>query len=170
MSATSEIEALKQLESLAQELASSLLSRGLSVATVESCTGGLLAGLLTSLSGSSNWFDRGFVTYSNLAKHQQIGVGLNTVENFGAVSEQVAAEMAEGGLLKSEATMAISVTGVAGPGGGSVEKPVGTVWIAWAQEGALTLVKQFRFEGDRASIRIQTIHQAISQAVVLLSY
>ncbi len=122
--------------------------------TAESCTAGLLAAEITSVPGSSDWFDRGFVTYSNLSKHEMLSVKLETLEKFGAVSEQTAREMAEGALQKSNATISLAVTGIAGPDGGTPEKPVGTVWFAWASRGLFeTFALIQHFQGDRANIR-----------------
>ena len=113
-------------------LADALKARGLMMATAESCTGGLIAGACTSLSGSSDWFDRGFVTYSNAAKAEMLGVPEALIDAHGAVSEPVARAMAAGAVARSAAQLAVAVTGVAGPTGGSAEKPVGTVWFGWA--------------------------------------
>ncbi len=168
MSLVNELAVIDQLESQVKALSIMLLQQELKLVTVESCTGGLLAGIFTSLSGSSHWFDRGFITYSNKAKSEQVGVNSDTLNRYGAVSAQAAIEMADGGLRNSEAHFAISITGVAGPSGGSVEKPVGTVCIAWARQGAATVVQQYLFDGDRASIRRQSIQQAITQAIGLL--
>lgn len=130
--------------------------------TAESCTAGLLAAEITSVSGSSDWFDRGFVTYSNLSKQEMLSVKAGTLEKFGAVSEETAREMAEGALQKSVATISLSVTGIAGPDGGTPDKPVGTVWFGWASKGlfeSFALVQHF--EGDRTSIRQQATQFAL---------
>ena len=133
-----------------------LASRSLRLVTAESCTGGLIASSLTSIPGSSEWFDGAFVTYRVDAKTRFLGVPSATLDRFGPVSEPVARAMAEGALAKSDADVALSVTGLAGPGGGEVDKPVGTVWLAWAcraLEPSFVQAEEHRFEGDRAAIR-----------------
>lgn len=152
---------------LVGQLASQLLGNGLKIATVESCTGGRVASVLTDLAGSSDWFDRGFVTYSNQSKIEMVGVRAETLELEGAVSEQVAIEMAEGGVLHSEADCALSITGVAGPGGGSPEKPVGMVCFAWAGLSAGTQVKTAYFQGTRSQIRQQSVACAVQHSIRL---
>jgi nicotinamide-nucleotide amidase len=117
---------------LVEDLATALLARGWKLATAESCTGGLIAGACTDLAGSSNWLERGFVSYSNAAKTELLGVDAALIARYGAVSEPVARAMAQGALQYSKAQCALAVTGIAGPGGGSADKPVGTVWFAWA--------------------------------------
>ena len=149
-------------ETLAIEaLAAALMEKGLLLATAESCTGGGVAHACTGLAGSSDWFIGGFVTYSNLAKARMIGVPEELIAEHGAVSEPVARAMADGVLAHSEATISVSITGVAGPGGGSVEKPVGTVWFAWAVQGQSTVSQCSLFSGDRASVREQSVAHAI---------
>ena len=145
------------LTTLATSVGARLKARGLRLATAESCTGGWVAGAVTAISGSSEWFDRGFVTYSNDAKMEMLGVSAATLEAFGAVSEQTAGEMAAGALAHSHAQLALSITGVAGPGGGSVEKPVGMVCFGWAGEGGAPLVITRNFSGDRESVRRQSV-------------
>ncbi len=130
------------------------------LATAESCTGGLIAAACTDLAGSSQWFDRGFITYSNAAKTEMLGVDAALIAQFGAVSEQVAAAMAQGAVKNSFAQVSVAVTGVAGPTGGSVEKPVGTVWIAWCVNGQVS-TKLCRFDGARAIVRAMTVEQAL---------
>ncbi len=148
------------LMELLQPLASALKARGQMLATAESCTGGLIAGACTELSGSSEWFERGFVTYSNAAKHELLGVPWDLIDRFGAVSEPVAQAMATGALARSVAQWAVAVTGVAGPTGGSTEKPVGTVWFAWATpEGVFS--ERRLWEGDRAAVRQATVAHAL---------
>ncbi len=142
---------------LATIVGARLKARGLRLATAESCTGGWVAGAVTAIAGSSEWFDRGFVTYSNDAKMEMLGVSAATLEAFGAVSEQTAGEMAAGALAHSHAQFALSITGVAGPGGGSVEKPVGMVCFGWAGEGGAPLVITRNFSGDRESVRRQSV-------------
>jgi nicotinamide-nucleotide amidase len=153
---------------LVPQLAMELLQRGQRVCTAESCTGGLIAKSFTDLAGSSDWFDRGFVTYSNAAKSEMLGVPASLIDDYGAVSEAVASAMASGALHHSEADYAIAVTGVAGPGGGSAEKPVGTVWIAVASTDQLGL-RCHLFDGDRSSVREATLVSAIKALLDLLS-
>lgn len=150
---------MDELEKLAQTLGEALHAHGEVLALAESCTGGMVAASITSIAGSSAWFDRGFVTYSNLSKTQMLGVSPTTLDMFGAVSEQTAEEMAKGALQFSQATMAGSITGIAGPTGGTLQKPVGTVCFAWAhQDGRFKLSTQL-FSGDRTQIRHQaTVH------------
>ncbi len=149
------------LDRLVAVLADALRARGLRIATAESCTGGLIAGACTELAGSSDWFDRGFVTYSNEAKAEMLGVDAAVIASHGAVSEPVARSMAGGALSRSLADLAVAVTGVAGPGGGSAAKPVGTVWLAWAWRaadgGVETDALLQRFAGDRAAVRQATV-------------
>jgi len=137
-----------------------LLNSGWKLATAESCTGGLIAAACTELSGSSNWFERGFVTYSNEAKTELLGVDAALIARHGAVSEEVARAMAQGALQRSHAQVALSVTGVAGPTGGSAAKPVGTVWFGWATPGGVTTNMRL-FAGDRAAVRAAAVHHAL---------
>lgn len=146
---------------LVETLASELKTRGLMMATAESCTGGLIAGACTELSGSSDWFERGFVTYSNAAKVELLGVPAELIDTHGAVSEPVARAMAAGAVAQSRARLAVSVTGVAGPTGGTPGKPVGTVWFGWATpQGVFT--EHQRFDGDRAAVRRATVVHALA--------
>lgn len=147
--------------SLVQELAAALLARGWMMTTAESCTGGLIAAACTELAGSSNWFDRGVVTYSNKAKVDLLDVPAHLIEQHGAVSESVALAMAQGALAKSQADMAVAVTGVAGPSGGSSDKPVGTVWIAWAAKDGRRYAERHLFAGGRSVVRAATVHCAL---------
>jgi nicotinamide-nucleotide amidase len=133
----------------------------LKLAVAESCTGGGLAYWLTSIPGSSEWFDRGFVTYSNAAKKEMLGVSEETLTKYGAVSSETAGEMAEGTLKHSQADVAIAITGIAGPGGGSVQKPVGTVWIGCSSRTAKTITQDYLLLGDRTTIREQSISLAL---------
>ena len=144
-----------------------MLEKGLFLATAESCTGGLIAAACTDLAGSSAWFERGFVTYSNAAKTDMLGVDAALIAQHGAVSEPVARAMAFGAIRHSHAQVSVAVTGVAGPAGGSVDKPVGTVWFAWSVNGSLHS-EMMRFNGDRASVRQATVHHAMSKLLVLL--
>jgi nicotinamide-nucleotide amidase len=141
-------------------LADALRSRGWRMASAESCTGGLVAATCTSLAGSSDWFERGWVTYSNLAKTAELGVDAALIETHGAVSEAVARAMAEGAVAQSGAQCALSVTGVAGPGGGSAAKPVGTVWFGWATpQGVFT--ERLLLPGDRSTVRLAATAHAL---------
>lgn len=145
----------KQLRQLSITVGNKLKERGAWVTCAESCTGGWVAKALTDIAGSSAYFDRGFVTYSNAAKHDLLGVQESTLESYGAVSEAVVQEMAHGALRKANADFAISISGIAGPDGGSAEKPVGTVWFAFATgEGQIVARKQL-FHGDRDAVRLQ---------------
>lgn len=157
---------------LTQQLAQILLAKGFKIALAESCTGGLLAAHLTSLAGSSDWFERGFVTYSNQAKEESIGVPKELIERHGAVSEEVARAMAEGVLNHSLAQVSVAITGIAGPGGGSANKPVGMVCFAWGiQENNLIQIRSHtkQFSGDRQSIREQACVYAIKSLLEQLS-
>ncbi|HEX9627637.1 MAG TPA: nicotinamide-nucleotide amidohydrolase family protein [Acidiferrobacterales bacterium] len=145
----------------AEQLGRMLKAAGEMLATAESCTGGWVAETLTALPGSSHWFERGFVTYSNVAKHEMLGIGNDVLLRYGAVSEPVARAMAEGALARSHADLALAVTGIAGPGGGSVEKPVGTVCFAWAARGRPTRSSTLRFDGDRVAVRRQSVQWAL---------
>ncbi len=151
---------------LAQVVGQALQSQQKSLVTAESCTGGWIAQALTDVPGSSLWFDRGFVTYSNAAKIQMLGVKPETLQRFGAVSAQTVTEMVIGALLHSDADVAIAVTGIAGPSGGTEEKPVGTVFIAWASKVAGYKVLQQCFSGDRQDIRRQTVLMALKGLTV----
>lgn len=152
-----------------ETLATLLKTKGLKVATAESCTGGGIAKVLTDLAGSSDWFECGFVTYSNESKQSMLGVDANTLSQWGAVSEAVVKEMAEGVLARSYARLAVAVSGVAGPGGGSPGKPVGTVWVAWALQEQGVTAECFHFQGDRDAVRCQTIEAAIEGLMRLAS-
>ncbi len=156
------------LEKLAEAVGQRLLARQALLATAESCTGGWIAQVVTSVPGSSAWFDRGFVTYSNQAKQEMLGVAPETLAAHGAVSAQVAAEMAAGVLSHSQAWVAVAVTGVAGPGGGSEDKPVGTVYLAWARRDQAPLIQRRQFAGDREEIRRQTVRVALERLIELL--
>ena len=146
----------------AAALLDDLRAHGVTVATAESCTGGLIAAALTEIAGSSDVVDRGFVTYSNAAKMELLGVPEELLAAHGAVSEPVARAMAEGALKRALAGIAVSVTGVAGPGGGSAEKPVGTVWFGCALRGSATHAERQVFPGDRAAIRAATVLRAFA--------
>nr|WP_307690261.1 CinA family protein [Variovorax ginsengisoli] len=139
------------------------------LATAESCTGGLIAGACTDLSGSSAWFERGFVTYSNEAKTELLGVSAAWIDTHGAVSEPVARAMAEGAVARSHAQVSLAVTGVAGPTGGTPDKPVGTVWFGWSVGGEVRTERR-RFEGDRAAVRAATVLHALQTLVLRLQH
>ena len=164
---------------LTEQLADVLQQHGWMLATAESCTGGLIAANCTDLSGSSNWFERGFVTYSNEAKHEMLGVDSALIAEHGAVSQEVVAQMVLGALRHSRAQVALATSGIAGPTGGSADKPVGTVWFAWATpsdsgptidaESAWVKTECLHFAGDRAAIRKAAVQHAIHVLVELLS-
>ena len=152
---------------LTKTLAQILLSRNWTVSLAESCTGGLVCATLTELAGSSEWFERGYITYSNEAKTECIGVPALLIESHGAVSEQVAKAMAEGARINSGSNVAISITGIAGPSGGSAAKPVGTICFGWSTENQ-TLTKTMHFDGDRQMIRQQAAEFAMTELITLL--
>jgi nicotinamide-nucleotide amidase len=149
-------------------LADSLLHKGLKLVTAESCTGGLISAACIDLAGSSNWFERGFVTYSNDAKAELLDVDARLLQRAGAVCEGVARAMAQGALAHSHAQVAVAVTGVAGPTGGSPSKPVGTVWFGFAVPGQL-ITEKCHFDGDRAAVRAATVRHALTRLVELLA-
>ncbi|MBK7548224.1 MAG: CinA family protein [Rhodoferax sp.] len=148
-------------------MADLMQKKGWFLATAESCTGGLISAACTDLSGSSNWFERGFVTYSNEAKTDLLGVDAALINQHGAVSEAVARAMVQGAILRSGAQVAVAVTGVAGPTGGTAAKPVGTVWFGFATPAGV-ITETRRFDGDRAAVREATVHHALVQLVELL--
>jgi len=150
-SLTTNIEAVAQL----------LKAKDLRMATAESCTGGGIAQALTSIAGSSDWFECGFVSYSNESKQSMLGVKPQTLAEHGAVSKAVVKEMATGAVAHSNAQLAVAVSGVAGPDGGTPDKPVGCVWVAWALDGQTTDATCFHFQGDRESVRYQTVEVAV---------
>ena len=146
-------------------LADSLRARGSKIATAESCTGGLIAAACTAVAGSSDWFERGFVTYSNEAKTESLGVPAALIAAHGAVSAEVACAMAEGALAHSRAGLAVAVTGIAGPGGATPGKPVGTVWLAIARTGMPADAELLTLAGDRAAVREQTVRRALQRLI-----
>lgn len=158
-----------ELEVLAAELGAVLFQRGWKLATAESCTGGWAAQAATAVAGSSLWFERGFVTYSNEAKMEMLGVRAETLEAFGAVSEETVTEMAQGALTHSRAQAAFAITGVAGPSGGSTEKPVGSVYFAWASAGAEVVTARHWFPGGRQQIRAQSVELALRKMLALMT-
>ena len=152
-----------ELVQIAQKAGEILLARGWRLATVESCTGGWISQTVTSLAGSSDWFECGLVTYSNTSKASLAGVAGSLISRYGAVSAEVAEAMASGALERTDASVALSVTGIAGPGGGSEEKPVGTVYMAWQFPGRNAVSERFHFHGDRKAVRRQTVATALSE-------
>ncbi len=150
-----------EIAALAAELGRRLTARGEFVATAESCTGGLVAGAITAIAGSSGWFDRGFVTYSNEAKVELLGLNPDTLEREGAVSEATARAMADGAIRASRATLAVAVTGIAGPAGGTPAKPVGMVCFAWAMRDGPTTAATHHFLGDRDAVRRASVIVAL---------
>lgn len=151
------------------EVATELSNRHLTLATAESCTGGGLSYWLTSVPGSSRWFECGFVTYSNQAKVKMLGVNETTLNQSGAVSEETAIAMATGIMQQSSADIGIAITGIAGPGGGSKEKPVGTVWLAFSGKHFKTISQLYVFTGDRQAIRLASIEKSLEQLLKILS-
>ena len=147
----------KELQQLAMDVGRALKSTGLSLVTAESCTGGWVGEAVTAIAGSSDWFDRGFITYSNAAKREVLGVAAATLSQHGAVSEETAREMALGALKHSRAQVSVAITGVAGPGGGSADTPVGTVCFAWAKNDAALCSERHLLEGDRTEVRRQSV-------------
>ncbi|HTI48157.1 MAG TPA: CinA family protein [Casimicrobiaceae bacterium] len=152
---------MSDIPALATALGDALRARGWTVATAESCTGGLVAGAITEVAGSSEWFDRGFVTYSNDAKVALLGVPPALIDQYGAVSEQVARAMAEGALAHSRADAAVAITGIAGPGGATPGKPVGMVCIALVQRGHAATAHTHRYAGTRADVRAASVRDAL---------
>lgn len=151
----------ESLQDLAHRVGAVLFARGWRLATAESCTGGGVAETVTDIAGSSAWFECGFVTYSNAAKHRMLGVSDDTLSHHGAVSSATAEAMITGALTHSEADLAVAISGVAGPGGGSDEKPVGTVWFAWAVRGNPPEVRCEQLDGDRLAVRQASIRIAL---------
>ena len=156
---------LNRFESEVAVLAEALRAGGTMLATAESCTGGLIAAACTALAGSSDWFERGFVTYSNAAKIEMLGVEPALIAVHGAVSAEVACAMAEGALARSHATWSVAVTGIAGPSGATPGKPVGTVWLALAAKDFAGRAELLQLSGDRASIREQTVRRALQRLI-----
>jgi nicotinamide-nucleotide amidase len=156
------------LENLSDQVGECLLARGLMVVTAESCTGGWVAQAITAIAGCSRWFERGFITYSNIAKMEVLGVQATTLERHGAVSEATVREMAEGALARSHGQVAVAVSGVAGPGGGSLEKPVGTICLAWATIGESAHSQRLQLHGNREAIRREAVEAALQGILDLL--
>lgn len=151
-----------RIAALAVELGHALVARHLVCATAESCTGGLVAGAITAVAGSSQWFERGFVTYADDAKSEMLGVPADTIDAHGAVSEPTARAMAEGALARAGADVSVAITGVAGPGGGTAAKPVGMVCLGWAGGGKPTRVVTRHFPGNREAIRLASVAEALA--------
>jgi len=157
-----------RLYQLAQEVGAALKSRALMLATAESCTGGWIGAAITAVPGSSDWYERGFITYSYVSKREMLGVKAKTLQKFGAVSEQTVTEMAAGALAASYAHVAVAISGTAGPGGGTPEKPVGTVCLAWALRGGEPVAETCHFAGDREAVRRQAVERVLERALELL--
>lgn len=153
---------IQALEANLTQISLLLMQRGHRLATAESCTGGMIAAACTDIAGSSQWFDRGFVSYSNAAKTDMLGVPAALIQKHGAVSEEVARAMADGAITHSQANVSLAVTGVAGPTGGSASKPVGTVWFGWCV-GGQTHTEMQHFAGDRATVRAATVRYALQR-------
>ena len=159
-----------QFETLVSEVGQALIDHEAMIVTAESCTGGMIAEALTSIGGSTAWFDRSYITYSYESKKEMLGVKDNTIQKKGAISQECVEEMAIGALQESHAIISVACSGIAGPTGGSRNKPVGTVWIAWAMQGHGEMVtEQFLFKGDRQSIREQTTEAALLGVKKLLA-
>ncbi|MGH8761835.1 MAG: CinA family protein [Nitrosospira sp.] len=156
------------IEDLARDVGSALAQQGLMLASAESCTGGWLGQAMTSIAGSSVWYERGFITYAIISKCEMLGVSSTTLEQHGAVSEETAYEMAEGAIARSHAQVAVAVTGIAGPDGGTVEKPVGMVCFAWLIKDGLARAETRYFSGNRETIRRQSVAEALQGVIDLL--
>ena len=158
----SDLSSSQSLSEIAYQLGEALCQKSFTLTTAESCTGGGISEAITSVSGSSQWFEYGFVTYANKAKKQLLGVSAEILDKYGAVSEPVVKQMAQGAIERSNADCAIAVSGIAGPDGGSDEKPVGTVWVCW-QIPSETWTHRYIFSGDRRTIRDQAIKKSLQQ-------
>ncbi len=154
---------MEQMALLAEAVGQALLQRGRRLAVAESCTGGWVAKALTDIAGSSQWFDRGFVSYSNRAKQAMLDVHASTLENSGAVSEKTVVEMANGALRHSDADVSLAISGIAGPDGGMPGKPVGTVCFAWVAGNGVSLSETHHFDGDREAVRSQAVCYALDR-------
>ena len=158
----------KRLYQLAQQVGAALKTRTLMLTTAESCTGGWIGAAITAVPGSSDWYERGFITYTYVSKRELLGVKAKTLEKFGAVSEQTVSEMVAGALAASHAQVAVAVSGTAGPAGGTAEKPVGTVCLAWSLRGGEPVVETRHFAGDREAVRRQAVERALAGVLELL--
>lgn len=156
-------------ERLVSNVGETLKKRNLMVVTAESCTGGMIAEALTAVAGSSAWFDRAYVTYSYESKREMLGVHETTIQHYGSVSKECVTEMVLGALQQSHAQVSVACSGIAGPGGGTPDKPVGTVWLAWARQGWPEIVTRLmQFQGDRESIRKQTTQVALEGIMAII--
>ena len=157
------------IESLAGLMGRELQRRGLMLATAESCTGGWIAQAVTAIAGSSQWFERGFITYTNIAKQEMLGVQADTLQHYGAVSEPTVCEMAEGALKHSHAQISVAVSGIAGPGGATADKPVGSVCLAWARLGHVAHSSTMHFSGDREAVRRAAVMAALRGVLEIIA-
>lgn len=158
---------MNTLLTLSQKVGEHLVKNKLLLATAESCTGGQVAEIITAIPGSSHWFDCAFVTYSNNAKIKMLSVKKSTIDTFGAVSKETVSEMVQGALQNSNADIAVAITGIAGPDGGTDEKPLGTVWIAWQKKNAEIIAEKFLFSGDRLAIRCAATEKALEKILAI---
>ncbi|MDH5612719.1 MAG: CinA family protein [Gammaproteobacteria bacterium] len=154
---------------LARQLGECLTARGVKLATAESCSGGWIAKTITDLPGSSAWFESAIVCYSNESKHDLLGVSLADIEEFGAVSGETVLSMTDGVFERTSADVVVSVSGIAGPGGGTEEKPVGTVWLSWGKRDKSSYANEFHFEGDREAVRLQTVDAALNAVMDIMN-
>ena len=159
---------LNNLENLSAELGALLQKKNMFFTSAESCTGGLLSQSIVSVPGSSGWFGCSFVTYSNISKHKILGVSKDSLKRFGAVSEEVVTEMVDGAVAESRADLGVAISGIAGPGGGSPDRPVGTVCIAWKLKDKQALRSTFLFEGNRNEVRYATVVKSLEEAIDLI--
>ena len=159
---------LNNLENLSAELGALLQKKNMFFTSAESCTGGLLSQSIVSVPGSSGWFGCSFVTYSNISKHKILGVSKDSLKRFGAVSEEVVTEMVDGAVAESRADLGVAISGIAGPGGGSPDRPVGTVCIAWKLKDKQAVRSTFLFEGNRNEVRYATVVKSLEEAIELI--
>ncbi len=159
---------LNNLENLSAELGALLQKKNMFFTSAESCTGGLLSQSIVSVPGSSGWFGCSFVTYSNISKHKILGVSKDSLKRFGAVSEEVVTEMVDGAVAESRADLGVAISGIAGPGGGSPDRPVGTVCIAWKLKDKQAIRSTFLFEGNRNEVRHKTVVKSLEEAIELI--
>ena len=159
---------LNNLENLSAELGALLQKKNMFFTSAESCTGGLLSQSIVSVPGSSGWFSCSFVTYSNISKHKILGVSKDSLKRFGAVSEEVVTEMVDGAVAESRADLGVAISGIAGPGGGSPDRPVGTVCIAWKLKDKQAVRSTFLFEGNRNEVRYKTVVKSLEEAIELI--
>ena len=160
---------LNNLENLSAELGALLQKKNMFFTSAESCTGGLLSQSIVSVPGSSGWFGCSFVTYSNISKHKILGVSKDSLKRFGAVSEEVVTEMVDGAVAESRADLGVAISGIAGPGGGSPDRPVGTVCIAWKLKDKQAIRSTFLFEGNRNEVRYKTVVKSLEEAIDLIN-